>query len=398
MSTKTKKQYEVATTQPIVNMDKVEDNQIKNNWTGKELSLRCWNCDTDLLIQPEWRLVQCTQCMKLNRVPGSGIFDDEQINGQLTFKDKVNDNEFDINFPVSHSIVNCPFCKSDNKISKKARKISCYQCKNVFSVNQEAFTSSTKTKVKENQRYSPNIQNDENNYTNNRHQSRWMPDYISKVITKNPEEAARMSDLYPDILNYPGVYPMFNPYSFYPIFAHYWDLYEQEFEDLVERREKYYLFRELLRQEEHHYLHVNKPKEKYRAVNDLLSTHKKITENIDRYAFINAPNNNLIKIGEKDKVLKDYSTDINTFKSLDSLKYPQGTQPSYRYKNNDFTKQNASQYNNELNYKKEDPINNKYLTPILDRNMNYETYKSENGFRRRYPDYLLSLQKGYNGK
>jgi hypothetical protein len=74
---------------------------------------------------------------------------------------------------------------------------------------------------------------------------------------------------------------------------------------------------------------------------------------------------------------------------------------------NDFQVSNASQYQNELNYMKSEldeintnsynrskgisisnsipPImNNKFLTPNLDRHVNYESYKSENGFRRRY--------------
>ncbi len=99
---------------------KIEEKEIKPE---SQITLNCWNCNKDVLIQKEWKLVQCTICSKVNRVPGSGIYDEnhnvnEEIKGKATFKDMKPDGfEFDIQFPVSHSIVSCPFCKSENKIS-----------------------------------------------------------------------------------------------------------------------------------------------------------------------------------------------------------------------------------------------------------------------------------------
>ena len=137
-----------------------------------------------MIIQPDWKLVQCTQCLKINRIPGSGIFDDE-IKGTITFKDQVGDNEFDIKFPVAYSIVNCPFCKNDNRISKKATKISCYSCRNIFTVNQDPYNDSIdygnykKKERRTEQRYSPLV-NEQNNLSKSsdykREQTRWMPD------------------------------------------------------------------------------------------------------------------------------------------------------------------------------------------------------------------------------
>lgn len=43
--------------------------------------------------------------MKLNRIPGSGIFDHETT-GQMSYKDQKSDTEFDIQFPVSVSYFN----------------------------------------------------------------------------------------------------------------------------------------------------------------------------------------------------------------------------------------------------------------------------------------------------
>lgn len=286
----------------------------------------------------------------------------------------------------------------------------CFSCKNVFTVNQNPFSDSIakpKAEHQQNQRYKHNDcnQGEDNSFVHSpRQQSRWVPDYLSQVKmpgsgppVKSEDGSYRMSELYPDILNYPGVYPMFNPYSFYPWFAHYWDLYEKEFEDLVERREKYELFKELLRNEEHEYLNINRPKEKYRAVNHLLSHHKKITEKIDSAAFRSAPNNYLIKFGDKDKPIRPFLSNSNNMnqKDLNSIGSSFGQIPTYKYKESKFSESNSSNYEKELNYGKIKD-NSKYLTPTLDRHMNYESYKSYNGFRRRYPDYSLSNREGYN--
>lgn len=232
-----------------------------------------------------------------------------------------------------------------------------------------------------------------------RDQSRWNPDFLS-MVNNAPENAPRVSDVLPDIIHYPGVYPVFNPYSFYPWFAHYWDLYEKEFEDLVERREKYELFKDLLRQEEHEYLHINKPKEKYRAVNHLLGSHKKIIDGIDDYTYKNKKGyNGLVKLGDKDKnVDKMWENDMKYVSNIggqgklnDVFIYgaEKGAKPLYKHKDNNFKDYNASDYEKATNFGKEknNLSNSMFLTPILDRHMNYESYKFDNGFKRIHPTY-----------
>lgn len=113
-------------------------------------------------------------------------------------------------------------------------------------------------------------------YKNDRQVSQKQGNIKPQTFRRQDNGDFRFSDIYPDIMYYPGYYPSFNPYSFFPVFAHYWDLYEREFIDLIERREKYEMFKELLRQEEHEYIHVNRPKEKYRAINHLMGTHNRI--------------------------------------------------------------------------------------------------------------------------
>ena len=84
------------------NKDKISNNK----YSGKEITTKCWNCDQTMLIQPDWKIIQCISCLKLNRIPGTGMFDDEVIPGKLTYKDKSKDIELEISVPiqVSHSI------------------------------------------------------------------------------------------------------------------------------------------------------------------------------------------------------------------------------------------------------------------------------------------------------
>lgn len=84
--------------QSVKSKDETKSNK---SITGKEVTVRCWNCDTDMIIDPNWRIIQCIKCSKLNRVPGSGIFDHEV--GKITYKDQKSDTEFDIKFPVTVS-------------------------------------------------------------------------------------------------------------------------------------------------------------------------------------------------------------------------------------------------------------------------------------------------------
>ena len=67
--------------------------------------MKCWNCDDTLIIFPDWKIVQCTQCRKLNRVVGTGIFDEEfgDRHGKMTYRDRKKDVEFDVMFPVTVS-------------------------------------------------------------------------------------------------------------------------------------------------------------------------------------------------------------------------------------------------------------------------------------------------------
>lgn len=260
------------------------------------------------------------------------------------------------------------------------------------------------------QRPLTNYRNDNENLSYNKSNQSHLNNYNSSQGNYSPDNAPRVSEVLPDVIHYPGVYPVFNPFSFYPWFAHYWDLYEREFEDLVERREKYELFKDLLRQEEHEYLHINKPKEKYRAVNHLLGTHKMVVNGIDDYHYNRNPNYSyIVKHKDKDK-------DINRLLKSDMQKpstggnredvfiygTSQNNRSNYKFKNQDFKWDNSSSYYKELNFgnkmgKSLDNLKSKeILTPMLDKYMNYETFKRNNDFsKKKDPPYYSNDHRDY---
>lgn len=78
----------------------LESKHSVNKYSGKEITTKCWNCDQTMLIQPDWKIIQCVGCLKLNRIPGSGMFDDEVIPGQLKYKDETKQIELEISVPI----------------------------------------------------------------------------------------------------------------------------------------------------------------------------------------------------------------------------------------------------------------------------------------------------------
>ena len=66
----------------------IEDGNVKG-----EKTIVCWNCQTVLMVKEEWNVVQCTNCDKINRVPGS----QNDVNNQLRINDNLN--HFDLYLP-----------------------------------------------------------------------------------------------------------------------------------------------------------------------------------------------------------------------------------------------------------------------------------------------------------
>ena len=93
-----------------------------------EKTLVCWNCLTVLMVKDEWSVVRCTNCDKINRVPGT----EDNIDSMIRLNDNMN--HFDLYVPYVYAIVTCPFCQSENKVRKDAEHVVCFQCHNSYNI------------------------------------------------------------------------------------------------------------------------------------------------------------------------------------------------------------------------------------------------------------------------
>ena len=93
-------------------------------------TMTCYNCLSVLLIRKDWNFTRCGECQKINRIPKA------QITENVT-KDSyyIEDNDLIVDIPYVYNLVNCPFCATENKIRKEAKRITCYNCGNSFLVN-----------------------------------------------------------------------------------------------------------------------------------------------------------------------------------------------------------------------------------------------------------------------
>ena len=93
-------------------------------------TMTCYNCLCVLLVRKDWNFTRCGECQKINRIPK------EQITENF---DKYNyyqeDNDLLGDIPYVYGLVNCPFCATENKIRKEAKRVTCYNCYNNFTVN-----------------------------------------------------------------------------------------------------------------------------------------------------------------------------------------------------------------------------------------------------------------------
>ncbi len=61
-----------------------------------EKTILCWNCQSILMIKEEWNVVQCTNCQKINRIPGTEKKEPVPLNDNM--------NHFDLYLPYVVSL------------------------------------------------------------------------------------------------------------------------------------------------------------------------------------------------------------------------------------------------------------------------------------------------------
>ena len=112
-----------------------------------EKTIICWNCVSVLMVKDEWSVVRCTNCGKINRVPGT----EDNLDGAIRLNDNMN--HFDLYVPFVYAVITCPFCQAENKVRKDAEHIICFQCHNSYNVQHEPWENMVANKQLNNKEY-----------------------------------------------------------------------------------------------------------------------------------------------------------------------------------------------------------------------------------------------------
>lgn len=170
----------------------------------------CYNCLSVLLIRKDWNYARCGECQKINKIPNKNYIplhqssDNIYNNSNNFYDDSINKTELIGDIPYVYGVVNCPYCTTENKITKDAKRITCYKCSNSFNVNSNnnpKYVKETLTKVIHTGEYIPVVQNNSHCNCNNNIQL-FMLDKILQEIKEKKKP----------LIAYPTIFA--DPYGF----------------------------------------------------------------------------------------------------------------------------------------------------------------------------------------
>ena len=135
----------------------------------------CYNCLSVLLIRHDWNYTRCGECQKINKIPHKNYTSFQQSNNNNIYnnsnnfyEDSINNTDLIGDVPYVYGVVNCPFCTTENKIRKEAKRVTCYNCANSFNANGYSnnnpnnYVKETITKVIHTGEYIPVYQDNSN--------------------------------------------------------------------------------------------------------------------------------------------------------------------------------------------------------------------------------------------
>ena len=100
-----------------------------------DYTVLCYYCKKPIVIEDGWKMFECGNCHRMNRLPS-------KLLKELYYTDKLKNirfnksvNHLDKIIPVVYIIVNCPFCKSSNKVDRNTSRCKCYICERGFYVD-----------------------------------------------------------------------------------------------------------------------------------------------------------------------------------------------------------------------------------------------------------------------
>ena len=114
-----------------MNMENPEIDELEED----DITIICWNCKKPIVVEDGWKMVECGNCHRMNRIP-------DKLIKEIYFSDKLKNvyfnnsiNHFDKIIPIVYIIVNCPYCKASNKCDRNAVRCKCFVCERGFYVD-----------------------------------------------------------------------------------------------------------------------------------------------------------------------------------------------------------------------------------------------------------------------
>lgn len=195
-------------------------------------TIKCWNCDTIMMVKEDWKVVQCPTCEKVCKIPQSVEQLVDSVN-KILFNSNIN--HFDVNMPTVFAIVLCPFCKTENKIRRGSEHVVCFKCHNSVNIVKEDGKVSLTTGASP-AYFSLNPNSASSLFAGNN---------VNNNANYPLRKSLRFSDMFfPDPMFYPGYYPIGNSYS--PLYPPYDQYAMQEY---LMRKHKYNMFQYHLEKE-----------------------------------------------------------------------------------------------------------------------------------------------------
>ena len=186
-------------------------NELKHNIIPEidsgHLAIKCWNCDNVNLVKGNLKNIKCSICQQINKIP-KPIHKFDEILDYLRAAQLRNFADEKKTIPLTHYVVNCPYCKTENKIRENALYCICYRCDNRWTIKRPQDDDISLNP--------PQDKNEEKNYYK----------YGKRKIMEFPKEKTlRFSDLFfPDPMFYPGFYPI---NSISPLYYEYFNPYDE---------------------------------------------------------------------------------------------------------------------------------------------------------------------------
>jgi ribosomal protein S27E len=233
------------------------------------LAIKCWNCQNVNIVKGNLKNIKCSICQEINKVP-KPIHKFDEILDYLRAAQLRNYADEKKTIPLTHYVVNCPYCKTENKIRENALYCICYRCDNRWTIKRPQDDDISLNP--------PQDKNEEKNYYK----------YGKRKIMEFPKEKIlRFSDLFfPDPMFYPGFYPI---NSISPLYYEYFNPYDEYL--MKDRINKIIMYGNSINQQK--LLYQNQTLNN--KINDFTFNNGNINNNYNsnRDSYINNLNNNL---------------------------------------------------------------------------------------------------------